>query len=56
VLERVDKKLIFSSLDFEILIGDLYEKCESEQEIEWLQDQLSSIVECLAEERMDEIN
>jgi hypothetical protein len=56
VLERENGKLLLSSLDFEILIGDLYEKCESEQEIEWLQDQLASIVECLAEERMDEIN
>jgi hypothetical protein len=48
-------KLKFKSLDFEIFIGDLYAECNTEKEIEWLQEQLQPIIEGLAEERLEEI-
>lgn len=56
MLARNEKgRLVFNRLDFEILIGELYSKCETEDEVEWLEEQLQSIIECSAEERIDEL-
>ncbi len=48
-------KLQFQSLDFQILIGDMFSKCKNEHEVEWVQEQLQSCVECEAEERLSEV-
>jgi hypothetical protein len=55
VVTRENGKLKFSSLDFEILIGDMYSECETEKEIEWLKEQLQPIIEGLADERIEEL-
>ncbi|KZL94337.1 hypothetical protein [Clostridium magnum] len=56
MLERNEKgKLSLKSLDLEIFIGDLFAKCSTEEEIDWLQEQLQSCVECSAEERLEEL-
>lgn len=46
-------KLKFSSLDFEILIGDLLIECKNDDEINWLEYQLKTIVEGIAQEARD---
>jgi hypothetical protein len=50
-----DGKLVLKSLDLEIFIGDMFGKCKNQHEIDWLQEQLSSCVECSADERTNEI-
>lgn len=56
MLSRNEKgKLALKSLDFQILISDMFTECKDQREIEWLGEALSGIVECSAEERLDEI-
>lgn len=55
MLSRENGKLKLDSLDMEIFIGDLFAKCNKEKEINWLEEQLQSMIEYLAEERMNEI-
>lgn len=55
MLDRKDGKLNFKSLDCQIFLGDLYEKCKNEHEVEWLQDALTECVDCIAEERLQEL-
>ncbi|WP_159449964.1 hypothetical protein [Clostridium massiliodielmoense] len=57
MLERNEKgKLFLKSLDLQIFLGDLYAKCKTEHEVEWVQEQLEDAVECLARERMEELD
>ena len=44
----------FNSLEWQIKIGDLFDKGENEDEVEWLYDQLMAIVECTYDEALDE--
>lgn len=44
-------KLEIQSMALELCIGDMFEKCKSKREVEWLRENLVSIVECTAEER-----
>jgi hypothetical protein len=55
MLSRIDGKLALNSLDMEILVGDLFYKCNTKEEVEWFQEQLTSCIECLAEERLEEL-
>jgi len=55
MLSRENGKLKLNSLDLEIFIGDLFAKCNTEKEINWLEEQLQLMIECLAEERINEI-
>ena len=53
---RNDKdKLIFQSLDFEIMLDDMFMKCRNVREAQWLADQLQGAVEVVCEEKIDEI-
>ena len=45
----------YNSLDFDIYVGNLFEMCESEDQVEWLKDQLSTSIDCLGDERIDEL-
>ena len=49
-------KLVLKSLDLEIFIGELYEKCKTEKEVNWLEEQLQPMIKCLAEERINELD
>ena len=49
-------KLSLSSLDLQILFGDLYEKCKTTHEVDWLSEQLVGYAESMQEERNDEID
>lgn len=56
MLERTEKgKLKLNSLNLQIFLGDLFEKCEDEHEIEWLQNQIIECTECIADERREEL-
>ncbi|EDS78067.1 hypothetical protein CBC_0711 [Clostridium botulinum C str. Eklund] len=56
MLERNEKgKLFLRSLDLQIFLGNLYAECRNQHEVEWVQEQLSDAVECLAEERIEEL-
>lgn len=48
-------KLVFKSLDVEIEMGEVFEKCKTEHEVEWVMENITSIVECEAERRMEEL-
>lgn len=56
IVVRNDKdKLVFQSLDFEIMLGDMFMKCRNVREAQWLADQLQGAVEVICEEKIDEI-
>lgn len=56
MVERKENgKLAFKSLDFEIFIGDIYEQCNTESEINFIMENMQGIVESLAEERLEEL-
>ncbi|MBS5822422.1 MAG: hypothetical protein KID00_00945 [Clostridium argentinense] len=56
MLNRNEKgKLEFKSLDMQIFISDLFAECKTEKEINWVEEQLQAIVECSAEERLEEL-
>ncbi len=42
-------------LNWQIIIGNEYQKCLDEKEVEWLREQLVDMVECLADERIEEL-
>lgn len=44
-----------NSLDIDIYFGDLFEECKNESEVEWLKELLISSCECIAEERLEEL-
>lgn len=53
---RNDKdKLIFQSLDFEIMLGDMFMKCRNVREARWLANQLQCAVEVICEEKINEV-
>lgn len=43
------------SLGLQIYFGDLYDGCKNENEVYWLKEQLESMVEVIAEERLEEL-
>ena len=47
-------KLVFQSLDFEIMLGDMFMKCKNVSEAQWLADQLQGAVEVICEEEINE--
>lgn len=56
MIRRNDKgKLTFNHLDMRVFFDSLYEKCEKEEEVEWLQEQLQSYVDGGAEEAFDNL-
>lgn len=50
-----DGKLRVDALDAEIFFGDLFEKCESVREVDWVKEQLMGVIEVASEERVYEL-
>ena len=48
-------KIVLQALDMQIFLGELFEKCQTEHEVEWVQYELTSMVDLIADERLDEI-
>lgn len=56
MISRNEKgKLVMQSLDMEIFIGELFEKCQTEHEVEWVQKELTGTIDTIADERICEI-
>jgi len=56
MISRNEKgKLVIQSLDMEIFIGELFEKCQTEHEVEWVQNEITGIIDLIADERLNEI-
>lgn len=55
MISRNEKgKLVVHSLDMEIFFGELFEKCQTAHEVEWVQNELTGIIDLVADERLDE--
>lgn len=52
---KEDGKLRLSTLDLEIFMGDLFEKCKTVHEVEWLSIQLQEYAEKIQDERTTEL-
>lgn len=53
--ERDEKdRLVFKSLDFEIILFDMFRNCKNTKEIEWLADQLHGAIDVICEEKKEE--
>lgn len=48
-------KLQLSTLDLKILIGDMFLKCENQEERDWLKEQLNEVVDSIHEEATEGI-
>lgn len=56
MVARNDKnKLVFQSLDFEIMLCDMFMECRNAREVQWLAEQLQGAVEIICDEKIEEI-
>jgi|BioPla2DNA2_1021312.scaffolds.fasta_scaffold102973_3 hypothetical protein len=56
MLERNEKgNLSIEYVSLQIFFGDLFAFCETEKEVEWLEEQIIGIAENMAEERLEDI-
>lgn len=57
MLERTENgKLKMNTLDLDIFYSGLFEKCNNERELDWLQEQLQGCLENKADERREELS
>lgn len=47
-------KLVIKSLDLQIFLGDLFDICETEEEVEFILSNIQECAECTAEETIEE--
>ena len=50
MLKRKNGTLALNHLDLEIFLGELFLKCKTEEEIDWLQKEISETVDLIADE------
>ena len=55
MIKRVDGKLELKSLSLMINLGNLFEYCKTEKEIDWLLQEIIESAEVVAEEALDEL-
>ena len=53
VERNVNGKLVLKSLDLEIFLGEMFLKCNTDEEIEWLQEQISEVLDVIVDEAKD---
>ena len=53
VERNVNGKLVLKSLDLEIFLGEMFLKCNTDEEIEWLQEQISEALDVIVDEAKD---
>lgn len=57
IVERTENgKLKINTLDLEILIGDMFDLCKNEHEVDFVIDAITGAVEIISEEMLDELN
>lgn len=56
MLSRDEKgNLVIKSLELDLLIGSFFEKCKTEEEVEWLRDCFTDVINNVADETIEEI-
>lgn len=56
IVERIENgNLKINTLDLQILIGDMFELCKNEHEVEFISENIIGTVENISEERLEEI-
>ena len=53
VERNVNGKLVLKYLDLEIFLGEMFLKCNTDEEIEWLQEQISEALDVIVDEAKD---
>ena len=53
VERNVNGKLVLKSLDLEIFLGEMFLQCNTDEEIEWLQEQISEALDVIVDEAKD---
>ena len=53
VERNVNGKLVLKSLDLEIFLGEMFLKCNTDEEIEWLQEQILGALDVIVDEAKD---
>ena len=48
-------KLSFNHLDMQILFDSFYEKCQTEEEVEWVKEQIEAYLETGADEAIENL-
>lgn len=56
MLKRIENgRLKLNGLELEVFIDDLFQKCNTTKEIEWINDELNSMLDVCYERRIEEI-
>lgn len=55
MIKRKNGRLTINTLDLQIFLGELYLNCETEEEIDFLHENILGYNDLCADERMDEI-
>ena len=53
VERNVNGKLVLKFLDLEIFLGEMFIECNTDKEIEWLQEQISEALDVIVDEAKD---
>ena len=53
VERNVNGKLVLKSLDLEIFLGEMFLECNTDEEVEWLQEQISEALDVIVDEAKD---
>ena len=53
VERNVNGKLVLKSLDLKIFLGEMFLECNTDEEVEWLQEQISEALDVIVDEAKD---
>ena len=53
VERNVNGKLVLKSLDLEIFLGEMFIECNTDKEVEWLQEQILEALDVIVDEAKD---
>ena len=53
VKRNVNGKLVLKSLDLKIFLGEMFLECNTDEEVEWLQEQISEALDVIVDEAKD---
>ena len=53
VERNVNGKLVLKSLDLEIFLGEMFLECNTDDEVEWLQEQILKALDVIVDEAKD---
>ena len=53
VKRNVNGKLVLKSLDLKIFLGEMFLECNTDEEVEWLQEKISEALDVIVDEAKD---